>query len=336
MFEAGRRCHSGEGEFIFRSSQGSQIHKAIEEAIMHQSVQDLLAEATSQPQEFACQPPLPDGKTPDKSKVKKPIKVNQDRPRPVVQRKHGQQIHKAIEEVLMHHSVPTPLHKEPVPLHPSPKPKTHRPKDRPKVNNPAVSLDQRKSPPVPAPPPRVTVPRRNISSPDLVTITSSPSSPDDVLYTSILLEPKLRSRMNLPRVPTPPSLVHIKDNPDVSMDSIQEPSGDESEDNPYMNWMGKTTAEQDKPAAEVVYSTLNFTAKSKKYQSGHTGAPQQPNIDRESRVQGFISTEIPVDFKQTLSKILFKDLSKISPSFLPRSHGGSSDHLERTDGEMMD
>ncbi|XP_057206098.1 docking protein 2 [Triplophysa rosa] len=334
MFEAGRRCHTGEGHFIFLSNQGSQIHRAIEEAIMHQNVQDMLAEATSQPQEFASQPLSSDSQTQNRSKVKKPppIKMTQDRPRLAVQRKHSQQIHKAIEEVLAHHSAPdlpapsTPLQKDSQP--PTPKPKTQdRPKDRPKVNNPPpVSLTHRQptnreathsspSPPVPTPPPRVIVPRQNISLPGHPSIRSPPSIPDDVLYASLLLEPKPRSRMNLPRAPTPPSLKN----------SLQEPSENEEEDNPYINWMAKTTAELEKNTAEVVYSTLNFAAKSETNQSEEGGDQEQPNIDQQ------ISTEIPADFKQTLSNILFKDLSKISPSSLPRSHGGSSDHLERTD-----
>lgn len=49
--EAGRRCQTGEGLFIFLSKQGPQIYQAIEEAIMHQSVQDLLSKATALPQD---------------------------------------------------------------------------------------------------------------------------------------------------------------------------------------------------------------------------------------------------------------------------------------------
>lgn len=55
--EAGRRCQTGEGLFIFLSKQGKQIYQAIEEAIMHQSVQDLLSEATTLPQDNMKQKP---------------------------------------------------------------------------------------------------------------------------------------------------------------------------------------------------------------------------------------------------------------------------------------
>lgn len=351
MFEAGRRCHTGEGHFIFLSNQGSQIHRAIEEAVMHQSVQDMLAEATSQPQEFASQPLSSESQTKNRSKVKNPlpIKMTQDRPRLPVQRKQGQPIHKAIEEVLVHLSASdllapsTPLQKEEPQTS---KPRTQdRPKDRPKVNNPPpVSLTHRQptnreaarsspSPPVPTPSTRVIVSRKNITLPDLPSIRIRPSIPDDVLYASLTLEPKPRPRLNLPRVPTPPSLVHINDYKDVSMDqeknSLQEPSENEEEDNPYINWTAKNTAEQDKSTAEVVYSTINIAAKRGNNQSEEGGDQEQPNIDQQ------ISTEIPADFKQTLSNILFKDLSKISPS-LPRSQGGSSDHLERTDRQTED
>ncbi|KAM9457262.1 docking protein 3 isoform 2-T2 [Clarias gariepinus] len=56
--EAGRRCQTGEGVFIFLSKKGPQIYQAIEEAIMHQSVQDLLSQATALPQENTVQLPV--------------------------------------------------------------------------------------------------------------------------------------------------------------------------------------------------------------------------------------------------------------------------------------
>lgn len=56
--EVGRRCQTGEGLFIFVSKQGPQIYRAIEEAIMHQSVQDLLSKATALPQDDPVKPPV--------------------------------------------------------------------------------------------------------------------------------------------------------------------------------------------------------------------------------------------------------------------------------------
>ncbi|XP_026993920.2 docking protein 3 [Tachysurus fulvidraco] len=57
--EAGRGCQTGEGLFIFLSKQGQQIYRSIEEAIMHQSVQDLLSKATALPTENMVQKPKP-------------------------------------------------------------------------------------------------------------------------------------------------------------------------------------------------------------------------------------------------------------------------------------
>ncbi|XP_058261521.1 docking protein 3 isoform X2 [Hemibagrus wyckioides] len=57
--EAGRRCQTGEGLFIFLSKQGQQIYRAIEEAIMHQSVQDLLSKATALPLDNMVEKPSP-------------------------------------------------------------------------------------------------------------------------------------------------------------------------------------------------------------------------------------------------------------------------------------
>uniref|UniRef100_A0A672PZ99 Proline-rich receptor-like protein kinase PERK10 n=1 Tax=Sinocyclocheilus grahami TaxID=75366 RepID=A0A672PZ99_SINGR len=244
MIEAGRRCHTGEGQFIFLSKQGAQIKRAIEEAIMHQSVQELLAQATALPQEMASKPPSP------------------------------------------------------------------------------------------------KIPRRYISLPDPPPCVKSPvSSPDEVLYSVVFPQPKPRSKMNLPKVPTPPSLPPIMDT-DVTVDkekewkSPQEPSEDKNEEAPYTNWTAKATAEQDQPDIQDLYSTVNFAAKRKNRQTEDSDEQEQPNIEQQTPV--ITSSEIPFDFKETLSSVLFKDLSKIPPPFPPRSRGGSSDQLDRIDEQMTD
>uniref|UniRef100_A0A672P7Y2 IRS-type PTB domain-containing protein n=1 Tax=Sinocyclocheilus grahami TaxID=75366 RepID=A0A672P7Y2_SINGR len=407
MIEAGRRCHTGEGQFIFLSKQGSQIKRAIEDAIMHQSVQELLAQATALPQQFASQPPSPKSKPQDRPKVKNlpPISVNQDRPRPALQCKHGQQIHKAIEEALVHKSLQellppsTPLPQAIPPPPPLPKPKTQG-RDKTKVNmklqgnknqerpcppalkkpgqpihkviegvlthqnvQKASSTPSQQTPPPPPPLPKTkpqdrpkvkklppvninqdrlcsTVPRRYISLPDPPPFVKSPvSSPDDVLYTVIFPQPKPRSKMNLPKVPMPPGL-SPNTNTDVTMDkekewrSPQETSKDNYEEAPYTNWSAKTTAEQDQPNIEDLYSTVNFVAKRKNRQPEGSDDQEQPNTEQHTPV--ITSSEIPVNFKQTLSNILFKDPSKIPPPFPPRSRGGSSDQLDRIDEQMTD
>ncbi|RXN29114.1 docking 1-like protein [Labeo rohita] len=145
--------------------------------------------------------------------------------------------------------------------------------------------------------------------------------------------------MNLPKVPTPPSLPPNTDT-DVSVDkekewkSPQEPSEDNNEEAPYTNWTAKTTAEQDQLNIEDLYSTVNFAAKRKNRQTEDSDDQEQPNTEEQTPVVS--SNELPVDFKQTLSSILFKDLSKIPPPFPPRSHGGSCDQLDRIDEQMTD
>ncbi|XP_050983787.1 docking protein 3 [Labeo rohita] len=413
MIEAGRRCHSGEGQFIFLSKQGLQIKRAIEEAIMHQSVQELLAQATALPQEFASQPSSPKSKPQQRPKVKNlpPISVNQERPRPALQCKQGQQIHKAIGEALAHQSlqellppstpIPQAIPQAIPPPPPLPKPKTQA-RDKPKVNmqlqgnrnqerpcppamkkpgqpihkliegvltqknvQKASSTPQQAPPPPPPPPPLPknkpqnrsnfkklppaninqdrpcpVIPRKYISLPDPPPCVKSPvSSPNEVVYTVIFPQPKPRSKMNLPKVPTPPSLPPNTDT-DVSVDkekewkSPQEPSEDNNEEAPYTNWTAKTTAEQDQLNIEDLYSTVNFAAKRKNRQTEDSDDQEQPNTEEQTPVVS--SNELPVDFKQTLSSILFKDLSKIPPPFPPRSHGGSCDQLDRIDEQMTD
>ncbi|XP_052471328.1 docking protein 3-like [Carassius gibelio] len=404
MIEAGRRCHTGEGQFIFLSKQGSQIKRAIEEAIMHQSVQELLAQATALPQEFASQPPSPKSKPQDKPKGKNlpPNSGNQDRPLPPLQFK--QHIHKSTDEALMYNSLQellppsTPLPQAIPPPPPLPKFKPqgrdkttvnmkvqdNKNQERPcppalkKPGQPihklikgvlayqnvqkASSTPSQQNPPPPPPspkakpqyrpnikkqPPVITsqdkpcpVPRRNISLPDPPPcVKSPPRSPDDVLYSVIFPQPKPRSKMNLPKIPTPPSLPPSMDT-EVTMDkekewkSPQEPSEDNNEEAHYTNWSVKTTAEQDQPNIEDIYSTVNFAAKRKNRQTEGSDDQEQPNSEQHAPV--ITSSEIPVNFKQTLSNMLFKDPSKMPPPFLPRSRGGSSDQLDRIDEQMTD
>lgn len=349
---------------------------------MHQSVQELLAQATALPQEFASQPPSPKSKPQDKSKVKNlpPISGNQDRlrqeqlppstplpqatppppalPKPKTQardktmvnmklqgnknqekpcppalKKPGQPIHKLIKSVLTHQNVQkassTPSQQTPPPPPPLPK---SRPQDRPNVKKlPPVNTNQDR--PCPA------VPRKYISLPDPPPCVESPvSSPDEVLYSVVFPQPMPRSKMNLPKVPTPPSLPPNTDT-DVTVEkeelkSPQEPSEDKNEEAPYTNWTAKTTAEEDQPDIRDLYSTVNFAAKRKNKQTEDSDDQEQPSTEQQTPV--ITSSEIPVDFKETLSSILFKDLSKIPPPFPPRSHGGSSDQLDRIDEQMTD
>ncbi|XP_039505086.1 docking protein 2 isoform X2 [Pimephales promelas] len=408
MIEAGRRCHTGEGQFIFLSKQGSQIHRAIEEAIMHQSVQELLAQATALPQEIAPQPPSPKSKPQDATlKMLPPIGMNQERPRPALRCKYGQQIHKTIEEVLVHQSLqdllppsrPLPQAISAPPL--SPKPQTKVNKYYPVNKNQerpcpptmqkyrqakhrvmegalthqnvqellASSNPPQQSPPLPPPLPKTkpwdrpndkqhppanlnqerpspALSRKNIFLPDPPSCVKSPvNSPDDVLYSIIFPQPKPRTKMNLPRVSTPPSLpqhigFHVNPDTDVIVEkekewkSSQKPSESSDDEAPYTNWTAKTTAEQDQPSIEDLYSKVNFASKIKNRQTEDNDGQEQPNSGQQTPV--ITSSEISVDFKKTLSSILCRELSKMPPTFPSRSHGGSCDRIDNLDEDMTD
>lgn len=303
MIEAGRRCPSGEGQFIFQSKQGSQIHRAIEDAIMHQSVQELLAQASAIPQEPKNRP-----------EISNPPALNINPERPAIHCKRGQQIHKAIEEAL---ALPSYTPRPPS----SPKPKTQlKEVKREKPCPPVPQLKkyhniQKLTPPPPPPPPlpknrpdRTNAlkhpdnPRRNISLPNPpACIRSTVNSPDDVLYSVIFPQAKPRENINLP---APPAMQIYEEKPSAG-------GFTEEEETPYTNL---STVER---SIEDLYSTVNYAAKRKNRQTEE-------------------NSEIPADFKQTLSSLLSKELGKIPPVFPGRSYGGSCDGLDRFDELMTD
>lgn len=374
---------------------------------MHQSVQELLAQATSLPQQFAPQPPSPKSKPQDRpeAEMPPPISTNQDRPRPALQCKRGQQIYKANEGA--HQSLqvllpPSTHFQQAIPNPPlSPKPKTKvnkhfsvsKNQERPcppamqKFGRPihkviegvlkhqnahelqASSSPSQQGPPPPPPLPKTkpwdgpnvkkhppaklnqqrpcpALPRRNISLPDPPPRVKSPvSSPDDVLYSVIFPQPKPRGKMNLPNVATPPSLPqhfgiynnvqsHVIMKKEKDWESSPESSKSSDEEAPYTNWTAKTTAERDQPNIEDLYSKVNFASKHKNRQTEDNEGQEQPNADQQTPL--ITSSEIPVDFKQTLSGFLFKELSKLPPPFPSRSHGGSCDQLDSIDEPMSD
>ncbi|XP_056328405.1 docking protein 3 [Danio aesculapii] len=306
MIEAGRRCPSGEGQFIFQSKQGSQIQRAIEDAIMHQSVQELLAQASAIPPQPQTRP-----------EISKPPAVTVNPQRPAIHCKRGQQIHKAIEEAL---ALPSYTPRPPS----SPKPKTQlKEVKREKPCPPVPQINkyhniQKLTPPPPPPPPPLPKnrpqdwtnalkntenPRRNISLPDLPACIRSPvNSSDDVLYSVIFPQAKPRENINLP---APPAMQTHED--------ILSSEGcfTKKEETLYTNLSSIERSIED------LYSTVNYAAKRKNRQTEE-------------------NSEILADFKQTLSSLLSKELGKVPPVFPGRSCGGSCDELDRVDELMTD
>lgn len=127
------------------------------------------------------------------------------------------------------------------------------------------------------------------------------SSPDDVLYSVIFPQAKPREVINLPASP--------------AMQTYEEKPSEgcftEEEETPYTNLSSVQHSIED------LYSTVNYAAKRKNRQTEE-------------------SSEMPADFKQTLSSLLSKELGKTPPVFPGRSYGGSCDGLDRFDELMTD
>lgn len=303
--ETGRRCHTGEGHFTFLSKQGTQIYRAIEEAIMHQSVQDLLSNITSQMQDKAAQPPPPRpaaDNRPAKASQGSPTRNVQNRPCPVVSRRNL--------------ALPPP----PAPLAPPellalpapPAPLAVSPKRRPIAPRPPVSIP--KAPPVRANPP--------------------PSSTGEVLYATIQPHPMPRSKPAAPKVPAVPAYTPTHHRPQGKQETEPKErissASDEDPESDYCNWRQEAEASKGSPDLEDLYSKVVplRNRRCNKEVSQDQGKPGQnaPLVD----------SEMQTNFKQMLSNILLKDLPRIPPPCPPRSYGGSSDQLAKLDMEMDD
>ncbi|KAI4897508.1 hypothetical protein NFI96_001952 [Prochilodus magdalenae] len=303
--EAGRRCQTGEGQFIFLSKQGTQIYRAIEEAIMHQSVQDLLSKATSQLQDPTPHQPPPRPVIDERMKGGQGSPTRSLQDRPALPRRNL--------------ALPPP----PIPPAPTVPPAPPAP--------PAIST---KPPVVPTKPPANTVKSPAVRAKHPV------STSGEVLYATIKPQPKPRVKGPPPKIPQfPPEPHYSPTHPRRTQDQEKEvkerplscPSDDPDSD--YCNWKQMAEAKEDCPNTETVYSTVVPSARHKN-KCGMEASQDPTNPSQHSHI--ISSPENPVNFKQMLSNVLFKDLTRTTPSFTPRSYGGSSDRLAKLDIEMDD
>ncbi|KAL7861141.1 hypothetical protein AOLI_G00174900 [Acnodon oligacanthus] len=296
--EAGRRCHTGEGHFTFLSKQCNQIYRAIEEAIMHQSVQDLLSKATSQMQDSTTQQPPPRPLIDDRMKGGQgsPTRGMKDRPCPPLSRRNL--------------ALPAP----PV-------------------------LKALPAPPAPPAPPALPA----VSTKPLVILTKpptmSPKPPADttgeVLYATIKPQPKPRIKTAPPKIPQlPPGPNYNPPEPKQNQEEEKETTeryisgSDEDPDSDYCNLRQVPEVQQDSPNPDTIYS-LVVPPDRQENKCSMVASQDQTTPIQNSLIS---SSETPVDFRQVLSNVLFKDLTRMTP----RSYGGSSERLAKLDVEMDD
>ncbi|XP_066498716.1 docking protein 3 [Hoplias malabaricus] len=334
--EAGRRCQTGEGHFTFLSKHGSHIYRAIEEAIMHQSVQDLLSKATSQMQDLTAQQlpqrPLEDARP--RGVHGSPSRGMQGKPCPALPRRNL--------------ALPAPPTLPQIPTPPQPPPLSSKPSAasvKPPsvfVKPPAVVV---RPPPVVVRPPPVVVrpppddvrPPPVVDRPPAVASRSKPptSTTEEVIYATI--KPHLKTRVKQatsPDIPRPPEIPSYspsipRKNQDPEKETKDPYASVEDPDADYCNWNQGAIVQQDVPNTEGVYSIVVHPHRYKDKDSTEASQDQASTSPVPHTVN---PSEIPVNFKQALSNILFKDLTRTTP----RPFGGSSDHLANLDMEMDD
>ncbi|XP_036445337.1 docking protein 3 [Colossoma macropomum] len=295
--EAGRRCHTGEGHFTFLSKQGTQIYRAIEEAIMHQSVQDLLSKATSQMQDSTTQQPPPRPLIDDRMKGGQgsPTRGMKDRPCPPLSRRNL--------------ALPAPPVPKALPAPPAP-------------------------PAPPALPAVSTKPPVIFNKPPAVRTKPPADTTEEVLYATIKPKPKPRVKTGPPKIPQlPPVPNYSPPEPKQKQEEEQETNklciSDEDPDSDYCNLRQVPEVQQDIPNTETVYSVV-VTPDRQENKCSMEASQDQTTPNQNSLT--ISPPEISVDFKQVLSNVLFKDLTRIAP----RSYGGSSERLAKLDVEMDD
>ncbi|XP_017561741.1 docking protein 3 [Pygocentrus nattereri] len=296
--EAGRRCHTGEGHFTFMSKQGNQIYRAIEEAIMHQSVQDLLSKATSQMQDSTTQQPPPRPLIDDRMKgcQGSPTRGMKDRPCLPLSRRN-----------LALPAPPVPKALPPPPAPPAP----------------------------PALPAVCTKPLVILSKPPAMSPKPPADTTKEVLYATIKPQPKPRVKTAPPKIPQPPPGPNYSPpEPKQKREEEKETKeryicgSDEDPDSDYCNLRQVVEVQQDSPDTDTIYS-LVVPPDRQENKCSMVASQDQTTPMQNSLIS---SSEIPLDFRQVLSNVLFKDLTRMTP----RSYGGSSERLAKLDVEMDD
>lgn len=175
--------------------------------------------------------------------------------------------------------------------------------------------------------PKVPIARKNLALPALPGTKPPIKSPQPECSQAVYakLKPLPRPR----NVPVPPALPvsTVRNMPEKGTKPIGLDKSDTEPDYESCDWNQEAkskVASSDTPLYSTVRPLLHTRRKPE------VDANQEhPKTSRQTPVSG--STDVPIGFKQILSEVLFKDLTRTTPSPIPKPYTDDSDLLAEPD-----
>lgn len=176
-------------------------------------------------------------------------------------------------------------------------------------------------------PPKIGISRRNLALPAVPDTKPPAISPEpecgQAVYATVKPLPKPRKVPAPPPLPVPKFMAEPKTETKPQDLDIS----DKELDSASCDWNQKAQLRQDSSDSQL-YSTVKPLLHTRR-KPDIDNLEENPKSSRQSPVFGY--TEVPVSFKQILSNVLFKDVTRIVPSPTPKSYRESSDLLDEPD-----